>query len=105
MNKQAVAEAIEAECLGIAQMLLAKNASYGNSFAEPLRIFARGSARDQLYVRIDDKLARLARGSEYPGDDTTLDLIGYLVLARVLKRLQAQGLVPADEGERPKEEP
>lgn len=44
-------------------------------------------AVEQINVRIDDKLSRLARGNEYPGDDTELDLIGYLILKRVVQGL------------------
>jgi len=38
----------------------------------------------QIDCRIDDKLSRLARGSEFPGDDTVLDLAGYLILRRIV---------------------
>lgn len=70
----------------IRELLIAKNASYGNSFAEPLRVFAKGvSTRDQVNVRIDDKLSRIARGNDYGEEDTELDLIGYLILKRLLK--------------------
>ena len=34
-------------------------------------------------MRIDDKLSRLARGTDYADEDTVLDLIGYLVLLRI----------------------
>lgn len=63
-------------------MLAEKNARYGDSAARPLRIFSRAPADEQLRVRIDDKLSRLARGE--PGlledEDTLLDLVGYLAL-------------------------
>lgn len=64
----------------IGQVLIEKNKSYGNSALEPVRIFSKASHIEQINVRIDDKLSRIARGSEYPGDDTIRDLIGYLVL-------------------------
>lgn len=64
-------------------MLLAKNAAYGDSALSPLRVFSSADTAEQLRVRIDDKLSRLARGSEFAGDDTVLDLIGYLILLRV----------------------
>ena len=65
-------------------MLIAKNEAYGDSAASPLRIFSRSSAIEAINVRIDDKLSRIARGKEYGTDDTVLDLIGYLVLKRIL---------------------
>lgn len=85
------AAAIAAVCDEIKEMLLAKNRAYGNSALAPLRIFSRADTVEQLNVRIDDKLSRIARGSEYAGDDTELDLVGYLVLRRVAARLKKEG--------------
>ena len=42
----------------VANMLVRKNASYGNSALDPVRIFSRASPIEQLRVRIDDKLDR-----------------------------------------------
>ena len=63
-------------------LLLAKNAAYGDSALAPLRIFSRASPAEQLLVRIDDKLSRLARGSD-AGEDVRTDLLGYLVLLEI----------------------
>lgn len=74
----------------IRNMLLEKNAAYGDSAFSPLRVFSRADAIEQINVRIDDKLSRIARGSDC-GEDTELDLIGYLLIKRVaLKRLAGQ---------------
>jgi hypothetical protein len=77
------------ECHDIRDMLLEKNASYGNSALDPLRIFSTASASEQIRVRIDDKISRIARGKEI-GEDTVLDLIGYLVLLRIAMRNAAE---------------
>jgi len=69
----------------IQEMLIAKNRAYGDSALEPVRVFSKAENIEQLYVRIDDKLSRVKRGHEYPGDDTISDLIGYLVLLLVAK--------------------
>ena len=67
--------------------LIKKNESYGNSALEPLHVFARGvSAADGLAVQIDHKLNRIAKGHEFPGDDTVSDLVGYLVIELVRRR-------------------
>lgn len=87
--------AIWDECEGLAEMLIAKNAAYGNSALEPLRVFSKAPAGEQIRVRLDDKLSRLMRG-EGAGEDVELDLMGYLVLLRVQRRL-AEG--PLDESE------
>ena len=63
-----------------------KNKAYGNSAAEPVGIFAkRLDTLAQIDTRIDDKLNRLMKGSEYPGDDTIKDLAGYLILRMIVK--------------------
>lgn len=71
------------ECLNIATLLLEKNIAYGNSALNPIQIFAKIPAGDQLDVRIDDKLNRIKNGQGYPGDNDILDLVGYLILKMV----------------------
>lgn len=80
---------VRAECEELAQMLIAKNQAYGNSALQPVRIFSRADVTEQLKVRIDDKLSRLARGSD-AGEDVTLDLLGYIMLLRIA---QSAGMV------------
>ena len=84
-----IIDLIEYECLEIAEMLKDKNRAYGNSFSDPVRIFSRATPEDGLNIRIDDKLSRIARGQN-AGEDAELDLIGYLILKRVLGRLEAK---------------
>lgn len=77
---------IKQKCEELAEFLIDKNKAYGNSFAEPAGIFAkRLDNLAALDVRIDDKLNRLMKGYEYPGDDSVLDLTGYLILRMILK--------------------
>lgn len=79
---------IESVCSDIQKMLIEKNRAYGDSALDPVRIFSKSDAVEQIYVRIDDKLSRVKRGHEYPGDDTIKDLVGYLVLLLVAKEKQ-----------------
>lgn len=80
-------QAIKEVCVELAAFLIEKNESYGNSVAEPVNMFAKGlTPEQQIGVRIDDKLSRIASGSEYPGDDTVKDLAGYLILQMALKK-------------------
>lgn len=76
---------IERVVSNISEMLIAKNRAYGDSALEPVRVFSKTDTIEQLYVRIDDKLSRIQRGHEYPGDDTILDLIGYMILLLIAK--------------------
>lgn len=76
------AELIIKECDAIKAMLLQKNAAYGDSAMNPVRVFSKADPVEQLKVRIDDKLSRLMKGAN-AGEDVVLDLIGYLVLLRI----------------------
>lgn len=81
---------IAVECDTIRDVLLGKNQAYGNSALDPMRVFARDLPADaQLCVRIDDKLSRIARGREHGSDDTLLDLVGYLILLRIARKMAA----------------
>lgn len=44
----------------VRRMLVEKNCAYGDSVLNPVRVFSRAPAVEQLLVRIDDKLSRLA---------------------------------------------
>lgn len=92
VTKMTIPELIDLECQNLAEMLKAKNRQYGNSFVDPVRIFSRVSPEEGLRIRIDDKLSRIARG-DAAGEDTILDLIGYLILLRVLGREQDKNAV------------
>jgi hypothetical protein len=76
---------VRSELDALGTMLVAKNAAYGNSALAPVRVFSRATPIEQLLVRIDDKLSRLARGAS-AGEDVELDLMGYLVLLRIARR-------------------
>ena len=75
-------------CEDIKEMLLAKNEKYGDSALSPKRIFSQSSSMEQIMVRIDDKLSRIASTKALggPDEDTLSDLIGYLVLLKVAAR-------------------
>ena len=64
-------------------LLVAKNEAYGNSALDPVNIFSKSTAVEQIKVRIDDKLSRLYRGKEYGDEDTITDLLGYIVLLKI----------------------
>lgn len=74
------------ECLEIAEMLIKKNISYGNSALEPIRIFSKADSTEQIRVRIDDKLNRIQNDQAFPGDNDIDDLIGYLILLKIANK-------------------
>lgn len=79
------ADDIRAECDALCELLLEKNRAYGDSALEPIRLFSKSDATEQLRVRIDDKLSRVARGSA-AGEDVVMDLLGYFILLRIAER-------------------
>jgi len=81
-------QAINDVCNEIRDMLIAKNRAYGNSAADPVRIFSKVDALEQIKVRIDDKLSRISRGHEYMNEDTVRDLAGYLILMLIVEKMQ-----------------
>ena len=75
----------------ITEMLIAKNQKYGNSAIEPLGIFSDLSPEEGLKVRIDDKLKRIKNGSLQKDDEDVInDLIGYLVILKILQKNQKE---------------
>lgn len=74
------------ECESIRDLLLEKNRKYGDSAINPVRIFSRADAVEQINVRIDDKISRTRSAQDDDTEDPELDLIGYLILKRVAKR-------------------
>lgn len=80
-------------CDEIKELLLDKNAKYGDSALNPARVFSRASKVEQILVRIDDKISRIQRGAGLVGKDEDVinDLIGYLVLLKIaLKELSLE---------------
>ena len=67
----------------LGDLLVEKNRKYGNAALEPKRIFSRLPADEQIRVRLDDKLSRLANRQADDDEDPEWDLMGYLVLLRV----------------------
>lgn len=81
---------ILAQVKAIAEVLIEKNKKYGNSAIQPKRIFSKASPVEQINVRIDDKLSRIANQQVNEDEDAEFDLIGYLILKRVFNNLSAK---------------
>ncbi len=82
-------ELIKIECDLIKEMLLIKNRNYGDAAIRPLSMFARGlSNESQIRVRIDDKLNRIIQGNKADDEDVIQDLIGYLILLRIARKIK-----------------
>ena len=77
-------------CDDIKDLLLQKNIKYGDSALDPLRVLSKASPKEQILVRIDDKLSRISRGDIlHEDEDVVNDLIGYLVLLKIALKREA----------------
>lgn len=90
---QAIAEA----CDELKEMLIGKNRKYGNSALYPIRVFSKADPIEQLNVRIDDKLSRIASNQGDDNEDSEMDLAGYIVLKRVAQILKRKNEFRRDE--------
>lgn len=81
------AELIKQVSQEVTDLLLEKNAAYGDSALNPVGIFSKGNAIDSLCARLDDKLMRIkSKGITDATEDTVQDLIGYLILLKIAIR-------------------
>ena len=78
-------------CDEIKEMLLEKNRKYGNSALNPINVFSRKDPKEQINVRIDDKLNRVRNQQVDEDEDVDGDLIGYLILRKVHDRINDDG--------------
>lgn len=76
--KQQLREVLEQ----IRELLEYKNEKYGDSALRPIGVFSKLSPEEGIDLRIDDKLKRIQNQST--DEDAELDLIGYLILKRIL---------------------
>jgi hypothetical protein len=68
----------------VRDLLISKNAAYGDSALKPVAIFGNADPIISLGARIDDKLMRIKnRGINDETEDTVSDLIGYLILLKI----------------------
>jgi len=91
-DKYTSADAITEACEQIKNMLLNKNRKYGDSALNPMRVFSKANASEQLKVRMDDKLSRIQSAQSDDLEDAMLDLTGYLVLDIARKLMEEKGV-------------
>lgn len=68
----------------VIDLLLKKNAAYGDTANNPTNVFSKLDSKEAIKVRIDDKLSRIKnKGLNDKTEDTLTDLIGYLILLKI----------------------
>lgn len=76
-------------CSKISEILIYKNKMYGNSILEPKQIFYKGGYVDNILMRLDDKIGRIANtsGGNPIRVNDIVDIIGYLILLLIAKNV------------------
>lgn len=87
-SQESVQEQIKIILKNIGSLLIEKNRKYGNSAICPKRIFSTADAEEQIKVRLDDKLSRIANHQDDDNEDPILDSVGYMILLLVLRNLK-----------------
>lgn len=87
-SQESVQEQIKIVLKRIGSLLIEKNRKYGNSAICPKRIFSTADAEEQIKVRLDDKLSRIANHQDDDNEDPILDSVGYMILLMVLRNLK-----------------
>lgn len=90
-DKEAFIAEVQSVLNKLSDMLIQKNDAYGDSALNPVRIFSKAATSEQILVRMDDKLSRLARG-QAAGEDVIHDLLGYLVLYQICLKREANAV-------------
>jgi hypothetical protein len=84
---------IKAKCKQLEDLLLMKNAKYGDAALEPMNVFSKANAVAGIKVRIDDKLKRIMNaGIVDDTEDTLQDLAGYLILLMIAKENESNDI-------------
>jgi len=78
-------ERIANKCDELKSLLLEKNRKYGDSALNPVRLFSKADACEQILVRMDDKVNRIKNRQNDEDEDVFMDLAGYLVLYMVAR--------------------
>ena len=77
---------IKRKCKQLEDLLLQKNAKYGDAALDPLNIFSKANAVGSIKARIDDKLKRIKNSGPIDDtEDTLQDLAGYMILLMIAK--------------------
>lgn len=87
-----VESAIKETADEVRDLLLSKNRAYGNSAINPRKIFSKLNAEEAILARLDDKICRIEnKGVNDDTEDTVKDVIGYLILLMVVRKLKKDG--------------
>jgi hypothetical protein len=77
---------IKSKCKKLEDLLLQKNAKYGDAALQPINIFSKANAVSSIKARIDDKLKRVMNAGPIDDtEDTLQDLAGYMILLMIAK--------------------
>jgi hypothetical protein len=66
------------------EFLKEKNRRYGDSALNPIKIFSKVESDNQICIRLDDKLSRIANADKFRQNDIS-DVFGYIALLLIEK--------------------
>lgn len=82
----------------IEKMLIEKNTKYGDAVLSPKRIFSKADTKEQIRVRLDDKISRIMNQQGNEDEDVYGDTIGYLIMYKIAelreKKAKSSGPTP-----------
>ena len=87
-SQENIQKEILTQVKAIGSLLIEKNRKYGNDALQPNRIYSKANTLEQLYVRCDDKINRIMNRQDDEDEDVIQDLIGYLILILVCRKLE-----------------
>jgi len=95
-------ERLKRKCAELGELLVQKNRAYGNSaFEERTGVFSKLPTIERIFCRMDDKLARIKMGQASAlGEDSFLDLAGYLVILLVKMEMDREEVKPSNSDHR-----
>tara|TARA_A100001515_G_C4569922_1_gene209412 strand:+ start:1004 stop:1369 length:366 start_codon:yes stop_codon:yes gene_type:complete len=86
-------DSIKRKCEEIKNLLLQKNAKYGDAAINPLNIFSQANASSSIKIRIDEKLKRIQNsGLVDDTEDTLKDIVGYMILLMIAKENESNDI-------------
>ena len=81
---------IRRKCRDLADLLVRKSRSYGDSLLHPPGIFGKGDAEQLIGARLDDKICRAWHAPGAFGEDEIWDMLGYLVALAIVREDKAR---------------
>lgn len=78
-------ERVDAALLDLAELLKERHQHHGNAVFEPEGVFSTASPKERIHIMLDYKLARYRQGSSELRGENLDDMLGYLLLLKMME--------------------